>query len=96
MLATDYCFTPTGIVVLATMVRCKERGVNGLTRRKLAQCARADKSTVHAMLRGFIQVDWVNPSRSVDPETGVPNATVYRLTESAPTLDELLAIEAVV
>ena len=86
--------TPTGFRVLAVMLRHRDYGVDDMDRYALAQRARADKSTVHTILRGFIEAGWGTHSRSVDADTGVPHRTVYRLTAAAPSLDEMLGIEA--
>ena len=94
MVAVPHPVTPTGFRVLTAMLRHREHGIDGIDRYALAVCAKADKSTVHTLLRSFIGVGWVTPSRSNDPVTGVPNATIYRLTDEAPSLDDLLGIEA--
>ena len=93
MVATAHPVTPTGFRVLTAMLRHREHGIEGMNRYALAECARADKSTVHTLLRGFIGAGWVTASRSADRETGVPKPTIYQLTDSAPSLDELLGIE---
>lgn len=93
MLAVETRVTPVGFRVLTAMLRHRDHGVDGMNRYALALCVQADKSTVHNLLRSFISAGWVSASRSHDEETGVPNPTIYRLTEAAPTLDELLGIE---
>ena len=85
--------TPTGFKVLLAMLRFREHGVENTNRYVLAVCVKACPSTVRCALRGFIEQRWVTASRSVDPETGVNNPTVYRLTDEAPSLDQLLGIE---
>ena len=93
MVTIERAVTPTGFKVLLAMIRFRDHGVEGMNRYALAVCVKAGPSTVHYALRGFIQAGWVAPSRSVDPETGVPNPTIYRLTEAAPSLDHLLRTE---
>ena len=75
------------------MLRFREHGVESTNRYVLAVCVKAGPSTVCCALRRFIEEGWVTASRSVVPETGVNNPTIYRLTDSAPSLDELLGIE---
>ena len=87
---------PTGLRILAAMLRHRDLGIDGMDRHALAEYVKADPGTVHKQLRGFIGAGWVSPYRSVDPNTGGPCPTIYRLTDDAPTLDELLGIEAVV
>ena len=91
-MVTATTVTPTGFKVLAAMLRHRDHGVDGVTKYFLADCVQADKSTVHILLRGFIDAGWVAADRSVDPETCVPHPTIYSLTSSAPSLDELLGI----
>ena len=74
MVATKRLVTPTGFRVLAAMLRYRDHGIAGLDRKALAECARADKSTVHTLLRGFIDVGWVQAFRSNIPGTSIPRA----------------------
>ena len=67
MVAVEYPVTPTGFRVLTAMLRHRDHGVEGMDRYAIAECVRADKSTVHTLLRGFIEAGWVAPDRSVDP-----------------------------
>ena len=75
------------------MLRYRDHGVEGMNRYVLAVSVKAGPNTVHCALPSFIHEGWVTADRSVGPETGVPNPTVYRLTNEAPTLDQLLGIE---
>ena len=58
--------TPTGFQVLAAMLRHRETGMD---RYAVAECSQADESTVHALLRTFINAGWVTPSRRNAPDT---------------------------
>ena len=73
MVAIAHPVTPTGFCVLTAMLRHRDHGIEGMNRYARAECARADKSTVHTLLRGFISAGWVIAFRSVDGETGVPH-----------------------
>ena len=94
MVAVECPVTSTGFRVLTAMFRHRDHGIEDLDRYALAECVRADKSTVHSVLRDFVRAGWVTAARSADPKTGGPNPTIYRLTDSATSLDELLGIEA--
>ena len=94
MVAVDPPVTPTGFKVITAMRRYRDRGIEGVDRYTLAECVKAGNSTVHALLRTYINAGWVISLPMVDAETGGPCPTIYRLTEAAPTLDDLLGIEA--
>ena len=93
MVVKDQPLTHSSFRILTTMLRLRDNGIDQLDRYSLAARVRADKGTVHTALRGFISSGWVTPLRSVNPATGVPNPTIYMLTDSAPSLDELVGIE---
>ena len=93
MVATSHHITPTGSRILSEMHSQRAKGVDGMNKYALAECAKADQRTVHSLLRGFMDGGWVTAERSVDPDTCVPHATIYCLTESAPSLDDLLGLE---
>ena len=94
MVAAELPATSTGFRVLAAMLRHRDHGIEGLDRYALSECTKKGRSTVHAVLRDFIRAGWVTADQSVCPETGGPCPTICRLTDSAPSLDELLGIEA--
>lgn len=91
--AINESITPAGRLVLVAMNRRVEKGIQRGNRFELARSAGIHESTVHAVLRGLMKSELVCAIPCLRKDSNVPKPTLYQLAESAPSLDELLALE---
>ena len=75
-----------------TMSLAKDVGQRDISKRQLVKSTGASKLTVLKATGDLERMGWVEATRSVNPETGCHNATLYALTANAPHHSELLNI----
>ena len=78
--------------IFFTMSLAQDLGQREISKRQLVKSTGASKVTVLRATGDLERMGWVEATRSVNPETGCHNSTMYALTADAPHHSELLNI----
>ena len=70
--------------IFFTMSLAQDLGQREISKRQLVKSTGASKVTVLRATGDLERMGWVEATRSVNPETGCHNSTMYALTADAP------------